>query len=55
MLKVQGSSNVQYKKLLVEKRMLKDNYHLLHSLHIPIIPNVISTLLHEIFKLSEQF
>jgi len=28
---------------------------MLHSLHIPVIPNVISTILQEIFKLSEQF
>ena len=52
---VEGSSNVQHEKLLIEETVLKDNYVLLYSFHIPIIPYVISTLLHEIFKLSEQF
>ena len=28
---------------------------MLHSLHISLIPNVMSTILHEIFKLSEQY
>ena len=26
-----------------------------HSLHIPFFSNVMSTILHDIFKLSEQF
>ena len=51
---VDGSSNFSYERLLVEEKVLKKN-PLLHYLHIPIIPNVISTLLQEIFKLSEQF
>ena len=54
-MNVEGSSNVSYEKLLVEETVLKINYHLLHSLHIPVIPNVISTLSQKIFKLSEQF
>ena len=54
-MNVEGSSNVSYEKLLVEETVLKNNYPLIHSLHIPVIPNVISTLLQEIFKLSEQF
>ena len=52
---VEGLSNVLYEKLLIEETILKDNYPLLHSLHISSFPNVILTLLHEIFKLSEQF
>ena len=52
-MNVEGSSNVSYEKLLVEETVLKKNYPLIHSLHIPVIPNVISTLLQEIFKLSE--
>ena len=27
---------------------------MIHSLHIPIIPNIMSTILYEIFQLSEQ-
>ena len=54
-MNVEGSSNVSYEKLLVEETVLKNNYPLLHSLHIIVIPNVISTLLQEIFKLSERF
>ena len=52
---VEGSSNVSYEKLQVEETELKINYPMLHSLHIPVIPNVISTILQEIFKFSEQF
>ena len=44
-MNVDGSSNVSYEKLLVEETVLKNNYPLIHSLHIPVIPNVISTLL----------
>ena len=55
LITVEGSSNVSYKKLLVEETELKINYSMLHSLHIPVIPNVISTILQEIFKLSERF
>ena len=55
LINVEGSSNVSYEKLLVEETELKNNYPMLHSLHIPVIPNVISTILQEIFKLSEQF
>ena len=54
-MNVEGSSNVSYERLLVEETELKNNYHMLHSLHIPVIPNVVSTILQEIFKLSEQF
>ena len=54
-MNIEDSSNVSYEKLLVEETELKNNYPLLHSLHIPVIPNIISTLLQEIFKLSKQF
>jgi len=55
LINVEGSSNVSYEKLQVEETELKINYPMLHSLHIPVIPNVISTILQEIFKLSERF
>ena len=55
LINVEGSSNVSYEKLQVEENELKNNYHMLHSLHIPVIPNVISTILQEIFKLSDRF
>ena len=55
LINVEGSSNVSYEKLQVEETELKINYPMLHSLHIPVIPNVISTILQEIFKFSEQF
>ena len=55
LINVEGSSNVSYEQLQVEETELKINYPMLHSLHIPVIPNVISTILQEIFKLSEQF
>ena len=51
-MNIEGSSNVSYEKLLVEETVLKNNYPLLYSLYIPLIPNLISTLLQEIFKLS---
>ena len=54
-MNVEGSSNVSYEKLPVEKNELKNSYPLIHSFHIPVIPHVISTLLQEIFKLSEKF
>ena len=50
---VDGSRNLSYERLIVEEQVIKEKYPLLHNLHIPIIPNVISTLLQEIFKLSE--
>ena len=50
---VDGSRNFSYERLIVEEQVIKKKYPLLHNLHIPIIPNVISTLLQEIFKLSE--
>ena len=55
LINVEGSSNVSYEKLQVEETELKNNYPMLHSLYIPVIPNVISTILQEIFKLSERF
>ena len=55
LINVEGSSNVSYERLPVEETELKNKYPMLHYLHIPVIPNVISTLLQEIFKLSEQF
>ena len=54
-MNIECSSNVQYEKLLIEETILKGNYPLLRSLRIPIIPNIISTLLLEIFKISKQF
>ena len=54
-MNVESSSNLSYEKLLVDETVLKNNYPLLQSLHIPITPNAISTLLQEIFKLSELF
>ena len=51
----EGSSNVQYEQLPVEEKILKEKYQMIHSLHIPIIPNIMSTILHDIFNLSEQF
>ena len=44
-MNVEGSSNVSYEKLLVEEIVLKHNCPLLHPLYIPVIPNVVSTLL----------
>ena len=40
-MNVEGSSNVSYEKLLVEETELKNNYPMLHSLHIPVIPNIL--------------
>ena len=54
-MNVEDSSNVQYQKLQIEDTILKEKYLLLHFLHTPFIPNVMSTILLEIFKLSEQF
>ena len=54
-MNVEGSNNIQYEKLLVEKIILKEKYPMIHSLHIPIIPNIMSTILYEIYQLSEQF
>ena len=28
---------------------------MIHSIHIPSIPNIMSTILYDIFQLSEQF
>ena len=54
-INVEKSNNHSYEKLIVDETLLKNNYPLLQSLHIPITPNAISTLLQEIFKLSELF
>ena len=54
-MNVEGSSNIQYEKLPVEETILKEKYPMIHSLHIPIIPNIMSTILYEIYQLSEQF
>ena len=54
-MNMEDSSNVHYQKLQLEDSILKEKYPMLHSLRIPFIPNVMSTILHEIFKLSEQF
>ena len=52
MLKVQVI--IQYEKLPVEETIFKEKYPMIHSLHIPIIPNIMSTILYTIFQLSEQ-
>ena len=54
-MNAEDSSNVQYQKLQLEDSILKEKYPMLHSLYIPFIPNVMLTILHEIFKLSEQY
>ena len=54
-MNVEDSSNVQYQKLQIEETILKETYPMLYYLHIPFFPNVMSTILHDIFKLSEQF
>ena len=51
-MNVEDSSNVQYQKLQLEASILKEKYSMLHSLYIPFIPNVMSTILHDTFKLS---
>ena len=53
-MNVEDSSNVQYQNLQIEDTILKEKYPMLHSLHISFISNAMSTILHEIFKLSEQ-
>ena len=54
-MNVEDSSNIQYEKLTVEETILKEKYTMIHSLHIPIIPNIMSTIIYEIYQLSEQF
>ena len=54
-MNVEGSSNIQYEKLPVDKTVLKEKYPVIYSLHIPIIPNIMSTILYEIYQLSVQF
>ena len=54
-MNVEGSNNIQYEKLPVEETIIKEKYPMIHSLHIPIIPNIISTIIYEICQLSEQF
>ena len=54
MLKVEGSSNVQYEKFPVEETILKEKYPMIHALHIHIIPNIMLTILYEIIQLSEK-
>ena len=54
-INVEGSSNIQCEKLPAEETILKEKYPMTHSLHIPIIPNIMSTILYEIFQLSDQF
>ena len=54
-MNIEGSSNIQYEKLPVEETTLKEKYSMIHFLHIPIIPNIMSTILYEICQLSEQF
>ena len=51
---VEDSSNVQYQKIQLEDST-KNKYPVLHYPRIPFIPNLMSTILHEIFKLSEKF
>ena len=54
-MNVENSSNVQYQKLQIEDTILKEKYSILDSLRISLIPNVMSIILHEIFKYFEQF
>ena len=54
-MNIEGSNNIQYEKLPVEETILKENYPMIYSLHIPIIPNIMSTILYESYQLSEQF
>ena len=54
-MNIEDSNNVQCQKFQLEDSNLKERYPMLHSLHIPFIPNAMSTILHEIFKLSEQY
>ena len=54
-MNVEGSSNVQYQKMQIENTILQEKYPMLHSLDIHIIPSIITTILHEIFKYFEKF
>ena len=54
-INVKGSSNIQYEKLPIEATILKKSYTTIHSLHIPIIPNIMSTIIYEKYQLSDQF
>ena len=54
-INVEGSSNIQYEKFIVEETILKEKYPMIHSHHIPIIPNIMSTILYKIYQLSENF
>ena len=54
-INIKDLSNVQYRKLQIDDSMLKEKHPLLHSLRIPFIPHIISTILYEIIKLSVQF
>ena len=54
-MNIEDSSNVQYQNLQIEDTILKEKHQMLHSLHNPFISNVMWTILHVIFKLSEQF
>ena len=45
-MNVEGSSNIQYEKFPVEQTILKEKYPMIHSLHILIIPNIMSTILY---------
>ena len=49
---IEGSSNIQCEKLPVEETILKEKYQMIHSLHIPIISNIMYIILYEIFQLS---
>ena len=42
-MNVEDSSNAQYQKFQLEDSILKETYLMLHSLHVPFIPNVMST------------
>ena len=54
-MNVEGSSNIQYEKLPIEETILNEKYPMIHYLHFPIIPNIMSTILYDIYQLSEQF
>ena len=46
-------SVVSISKVVVKIFNFKRKFLILHSLHIPFIPNIMLKILHEIFKLSE--
>ena len=54
-MNIEDSSNVPCQKFQIDDSMLEEKYPLLNSLHIPLIPHLVSTISFEIIKLLEQF